>query len=118
MMFVMPETQPTLMLLLTYEDEMKLRSGLTLYVDKRATGGRFFDQVVLSLHKTKDEIVKMIRTAAPGAKIPDHLPEPPPRPDEFRCESCQGSHPPNQLFEDTCMVCWATEAKRSRRMSN
>lgn len=118
MMFILAEKEPVLFLCLLTEDEMKLRNGHTLFVDPRMTGGRSFNQVVVSLHKTKDDVVAMLRSVQPGAKIPDHLPEPPPREGEVACSGCGASNRPEMLFEARCLLCWANEAKRFRAQSN
>jgi hypothetical protein len=118
MIFVLAENTPTLFVFLTSEDASKLRSGLTLYVDPRMTGDRFFSEVILSQGTTKEEIVAQIRAVQPNAKIPAHLPEPPPREGEIKCSGCSGSNAPHMLFDGQCICCWAKEAKQFRTASN
>src|SRR5579872_4269120 len=114
MLYIVPENVPTLFVCLTFDDYQKLRAGNTLFVDPRMTGGRFFNQFVISLHESKDQIVKLLLQVQPNAKIPEHLPEPPPHEGEYACAGCNVSNSPDRLFEDRCIICWANEAKRFR----
>lgn len=118
MILICAENAPVLFVCMTGADAMTLRAGGTLYVDPVMTQKRFFNTVVISQHKTKDDIIAMVRSIDPHIKIPAHLPEPPARDGESKCSKCGGSNPPYLLFEGTCIVCWAAEAKSFRRASN
>lgn len=118
MLFAMADKAPALFVFLEPKDASSLREGRTLYVDPSMTGGAYFNQIIISQHGSREEIVKMIRSVQPNAVIPEHFPDPPPHEGEFVCKECKGSTPAAHLFEGVCVVCWATAAKKLRTQSN
>jgi hypothetical protein len=67
-----------------------------------------FNGVVISLHKTNEAAVEMLKSiGAPHTTIAEHQA----RPSEATCDGCKGTMRPEQLFEGKCICCWAEKAK-------
>ncbi len=117
MIFVAASNEPTIFLMLSDKDVKTMREGRTVFVDQRATKGATFEKVVLSLSKTDQDSMDMLRRAGHDvSKMPFASHE---RKDvEGQCAGCKGLMSETLLFETKCMICWATEAKNLRRESN
>lgn len=118
MLFAMMSNRPVLAVFLTGQDTVTLREGHTLFIRPEQTAGAYFNEILISQHKTKDEVVALIRQLDPSAVIPEHMDPPAPYEGEMRCEGCEGVTSPAYAFEGRCIVCWANEAKRFRAQSN
>lgn len=113
MIFVLAEKAPVLFLMLSEQDIHTMRPGRTLFVDQRQLGGRTFDQVILSLHKTDAEALEEIRlSGAPARSKTLKLPEP--AADETVCDGCKAIVKTYLLLDGRCITCWADEAKKAR----
>lgn len=107
----------TLFVFFTEQDVITMRQGRTLFVDQRQLQGKKFTQIITALVKTNDDAVAMLKKAnLQGATV--DLTPPAPNPGQAKCKGCGGLVAAETLFEDTCIVCWATEAKRSRAARN
>lgn len=115
MIFATALDKPAMFLMLTAEDVQTLREGRTLFVDERATKGHLFNHVILSLHKTQDEALRLLKT---GQNEYQALTRHEPRDAESVCSCCAGIMLASSLFEDCCIVCWAMRAKKLEREAN
>ena len=116
MIFAAGAEGPTVVLMLSEADIVGMRLGQTRFVDERQTGGIEFRRIVLSLSKTDADSLELLKSAGHDTtnyKVPE-----PHEGKEGRCQGCDGIIPLGGLFEDRCIVCWATEAKRARTESN
>jgi hypothetical protein len=109
MIFATAADEPAVFLMLSEDDVVQMREGRTKFVDRRATGGATFKKVILSLHKTNDEAIALLRKYghARGEPVTHE-----PLAGEGQCVSCKGIMAPASLFEGKCIVCWAMEAKK------
>ena len=110
MIFVQAAKEPTMILMLAEKDVQSMRQGRTLFVDERQTCGTRFNKVVLSLAKTDQESLALIRQA--GYDTSKLGPQAEPTLGEARCNECQGCIAAALMFEGKCTVCWATLAKK------
>jgi hypothetical protein len=111
MIFMTGKEGGNIMLLLSEKDIQSMREGRTLFVDERQTQGLLFKSVTLGLSPTDQHSLELIRQS--GKRVAQ-LPNPEPGPQEVRCSTCPAILSVGQLFEERCMVCWATEAKERR----
>jgi hypothetical protein len=109
MIFAAAQTEPVMFLLLTEKDVRDLRAGHTKFVDVTATGGLLFSKVIVSLHATNEEAIRLVEQYGFESGTP--VREPQPLEGETRCSICRGIMKAEQLFEERCIVCWATAAK-------
>jgi hypothetical protein len=117
--YVVTKDTPAVLFVLLCEADIseRLRPGNTLYVDPSMVGGLTFGHVVLSLGKTDQANIDLLKKAHPEAmRQAPHTKTV--GPGEERCAGCKGVMPAGSLFEGTCTVCWATEAKTRRKESN
>lgn len=105
MIFAIAKSEPAVFLMLDENDVQKMRRGHTLFVDERATKGAIFNKVILSLHKTNDAAVELLKSTFGSGTVHQ------PIKNEIQCKGCDGIMGPEQLFEDKCIVCWANEVK-------
>jgi hypothetical protein len=115
MIFVAAATEPTIILMLAEADIQAMREGRTQFVDSRQTGGLKFDRVALSLHRTNEDALALLKGAGHDMS---NLPSPVPTAKEGRCDDCKGCIAVELLFEGKCNVCWATLAKKLMTASN
>jgi hypothetical protein len=109
--------EPAVFIMLSEQDVKSMRDGRTLFVDERATKGATFKKVILSLHRTDQEAIKLVETAQ-GRPMADQLVTHEPRADDVQCTGCLAMSPYWRLFEEKCIICWATEAKKLRIGNN
>lgn len=118
MIFAMASTEPTLMIFISESDVAnKLRPGNTLFVDEKHLGGRLFKKLVISLSKSDNATIDLLRATDPrgtGVPLVDRQPEE----GMAICKGCEGEMPLQQLFEGQCIVCWSKEAKKARLANN
>lgn len=117
MIFLLAKDLPALFLMLSEKDIGIMRPGRTLFVDQRQLGGRTFDRVILSLGKTDAENLELVQKAQPGMDMREFV-SPEPARAEARCKGCEAIVEACTLFEERCIVCWATEAKKLRTARN
>jgi len=98
----------SMFLMLSEADIEIMRQGNTKFVDERQTGGVTFNKVVLSLHKTDEEAVKILRSAGHFVPNPEKLPKVEPKGEETRCKGCNCIT--QVVLEGRCIVCWHTLA--------
>jgi hypothetical protein len=116
MIFVIGKNEPALFVMLSEEDVQKMRQGNTTFVDQRQLKGARFDRVILSLHKTNQEALEILRQA--GHHVPQ-LKDPEPVAGEARCNGgCNGLIKTVLMYEGCCITCWATRAKKLETQSN
>lgn len=118
MLFALMQEKPILAIFLTGQDVVSLRDGQCIFARPDMLQGRYFNEVMISQHTTKDEVVKLIRQVDPRAIVPEHLEPTQPGPGEGRCTRCKGLSGFAYLFEDVCITCWAKQAKSLSAMSN
>jgi hypothetical protein len=107
MIFVTAGDGRSVMLMLSEQDVNNMRSGRTVFVDERQAKGATFSRIVLSLHKTNEVALDVIRRS--GHKVPplESLEIPTPvAPAEGRCDGCQGIMDLASLHKGKCIVCW------------
>lgn len=102
MIYAVALKEQTIVLMISEKDVEDLRAGHTKFVDKRMMKGKKFDSIIISLHKTDDESIKVLKL---GNEI-FHNPG-----IEATCRGCQGDIKKELLFEGKCIVCWAKQAK-------
>jgi hypothetical protein len=117
MVFIAAEDGSTVFLLLTEADCNDMRGGRTKFVDQTVTGGRIFSRVVLSLHKSQNEIEEMIKRAGHGAAL-QGMPSPVPQSQEGKCTGCEGIMPESSLLDGRCIVCWRESARHGGRLDH
>lgn len=118
MIFAIATDGPTMLVMLSEKDIANMRQGRSTFIDERQTKGIDFKRAVFCINETDEDSLKMFEKAG---HLPDIVaPEPNTGPGgpEGRCKVCNGIIPVAHLFEDQCLVCWATEAKRFRTESN
>lgn len=103
----------SMFLMLSEKDIETMRAGNTKFVDERQTKGVTFNRVILSLHKTDEEAVAILRGAGHAVPPPGDLEKPMPRAHEVRCPGCDGIIDNGSIFEGRCIVCWANAAKNA-----
>jgi hypothetical protein len=113
--FVKAATEPTMFLMLAEKDIQSIREGRTIFVGPQQTGEESFTKVILSLHKTNDAALEVLRQA--GHDTSKLAPEATPAAGEGRCDECKGCIATPLLFEGKCTVCWATLAKKLQTQS-
>ena len=101
----------------TEQDVITMRQGRTLFVDQRQLKGGKFTQIITALVKTDADAVAMLKKANLTHARVDLTP-PEPAAGQAKCKGCGGLVAAETLFEETCIVCWATEAKRHRAARN
>lgn len=115
MIFVKSTVGGALFVMLTEKDIVTLRQGHTLFVDQRQLQGATFEQAILSLHKSNEEAVALLKTA--GGDI-SKLTHAEPKANQLVCPGCQGVIDTVTMFEGQCIVCWASQAKKLKIQSN
>lgn len=108
----------TLFLFFNEQDVVTMRQGRTVFVDQRQLKGGTFTSIVTALAKTDADAVAVIEKANGLKAARVDLDPPAPAAHESKCKGCGGLVATASMFEDTCIVCWATEAKRFRAASN
>jgi hypothetical protein len=114
-------TDGTLLVMLNEKDVSTMRQGNTTFVDERSLKGASFTRIVLSLHKTDQSALEMLKSVNPTAKKAlekGMVPEPEPNIGETRCIKCRGVMAIETLFEGKCICCWAAQAKQIEAQSN
>ena len=114
MIFIAAGNEPTMVLMLTEQDCNDMRAGRTKFVNKTATKGHLFDQVVISLHKNQAEIEETLRAAGHGALL-KNMPSPEPQPGDVVCASCQSILKAYLILDGKCIACWREIALRQTR---
>lgn len=107
MIFILAENEPTLFIMLVRDDLPDLHKGLTKFVDPRHIGDKMFNRVIVSLHKNKAEIMKLLGAKMDGKEFV----EAGAIQGESKCAGCSGTMPAHLLFEGKCICCWANQAK-------
>ena len=110
MIFIGASDEPTILLLLTEADVNDMRGGRTKFVDSSATGGMFFNKVVLSGHKNPGEIEEMITRAGHG-KLLAGMPSPVADKVQGKCAGCDGITEECMLLDGKCIACWRESAR-------
>ncbi len=115
MIFALGLKKPILFCMLNEQDVNDMRGGRTRFVDERQLEGKTFTGVIISLHKTNEEAVEVIRSAGYDPySIP--LVEPQPRvPVEARCVGCKGIMDAITLLDGKCPMCWREMALLYKR---
>lgn len=108
----------TLLVFFNEQDVITMRQGRTLFVDQRQLKGAKFTQVITALVKTNADAIALIEKGNGLKAAAVDLSPPAPAAHESKCKGCGGLVATATMFEDTCIVCWATEAKRRRAASN
>lgn len=108
----------TLFLFFNEQDVVTMRQGRTLFVDQRQLKGGTFTSLVTALSKTDADSLAMIQKANGLKAAVVDLNPPAPAAHESKCRGCGGLVATASMFEDACIVCWATEAKRRRAAAN
>jgi len=104
MIFMLADKEPVLVCFLLPEDLAMLRQGNTVFVDQRQLQGRAFEQVVLSLHRSREEVMETLRS---GGKLEGKkFVVPQPHENEGKCEGCECITQRNLLYRGRCIVCW------------
>lgn len=112
-------TLDTLFVMFSEQDVITMRQGRTLFVDPRQLGGGTFTTIITCLNKTDADSLSLLdKSGALQAAARVDLNPPGPAANESKCKECDGCIATSAMFEDTCIVCWATEAKRFRTASN
>lgn len=114
MVFVFGE-DGTLMVMLCEKDIRSIREKHTLFVDQRQLKGKKFTRVVLSLEKTDQDNLELIRQA--GHRV-DQLVCPEPAPAESVCMGCHGLIVTASMLEGKCIACWRQQVKELLTGSN
>ncbi len=113
MIFVMG-TQGEMHLMLSEQDVNNMRGGRTTFVDQRQLGGGTFNKVVLSLHKTNDAALELLKSLGKlGADQEIVVPDV--GPGEERCEGCDGLISKATMSKGKCLSCWVEAAESYRK---
>jgi len=117
MIFALAGDGSTLFCLLSEKDVQGMRTGTTRFVDHHQIGEATFNRVVISLHKTDAEAMKLMQDAG-HAHLVKNLVHPEPEKGEAKCAGCNGIMRLDLLFEGQCVCCWADQAKKARIAAN
>lgn len=107
-MIFVQATNGSLFIMLCEKDIETIRKKHTLFVDQRQLKGEKFNGVVLSLEKTDQDSLELIRKA--GHRV-DQLAHPEPAPSETACLGCFGLIPTSSLLDGKCIACWRQQVK-------
>lgn len=122
MIFALGNDGVVLFCMLSEQDIGQMRTGVTKFVDERQLGERTFQRVVISLHKTDAEALRLLKqqlTVQQRKELEQQgLKGPEPTVGEAKCIGCQGINPIESLFEGRCICCWAAKAKKLESQSN
>lgn len=116
MIFALAKEQPALFVMLTEQDVNDMRGGRTVFVDQRHLEGKQFEIVVLSLHKSNEEAVSILKRVG---GIDAHTRETPPTQPvegEERCPGCQGVGRLGWVYDGLCLLCWREKARVFKQM--
>lgn len=109
MVFATAKNESTVFLLFSEEDINDMRSGRTKFIDSRHTGGLKFDKIIVSLHKTNEEALKLLNCIKDKDTI---YKETQPIGEEVKCNSCGSITELCYLLEGVCIVCWREKVRR------
>jgi hypothetical protein len=104
-----------IVLMLAEQDVNNMRSGRTTFVDDRQLKGKTFNKIVLSLHKTNEQALELIKKA--GHNIDNPI-TPMPTKTEAICKGCNGIMAVESLYKELCIICWSEEAKHYKELCN
>jgi hypothetical protein len=104
----------SMFLMLSEKDIEIMRQGNTKFVDERQTGGIPFNRVVLSLHKTDEEAVAILKQAGHYVPNREDMRAASPRKNESLCKGCNGIIDNGSLMDGICIVCWRKMALGSQ----
>jgi hypothetical protein len=115
MIFAAGVKEPTMFIMLCEQDVAEMRQGRTTFVDERATSGAKFNKVIVSLHKTNQEAISLLKNhgfveGEASTAMQDKV-----LAGEERCPCCNGVVAKGALFEGRCILCWADRAKKLER---
>lgn len=99
----------SMFLMLAEKDIEIMRQGNTKFVDERQTGGKPFTKAVLSLHKSDEEAVALLRGVG-HAINPQELKKAEPRVHETFCKGCKCITEKCSLLDEYCIICWRNMA--------
>lgn len=105
-------TDGELFVMLCDKDLRKMRDKRTLFVDQRQLKGGTFKRIVLSLEKTDQDSLELIRLA--GHRV-DQLAYPEPAPKESACMGCFGLIETATMLDGKCIACWRAQVKELLR---
>ncbi len=105
----------TLCVMLCDKDLRTLRDKHTLFIDQRQLKGGKFNRIVLSLEKTDQDSLELIRQA--GHRV-DQLAYPEPAPAESACLGCFGLIATASMLDGKCIACWRAQVKELLLGSN
>ena len=115
MVFVLSAYENRLFCMLTEQDVSNIRGGRTVFVDDHQLKGAEIKGVSISLHKSNDEALQVLKRA--GHQIdPESLVVPQPRPLELKCEGCQAICLASILHKGMCISCWCEKAEYLERL--
>lgn len=109
MIFLLPENNPTLFVMMAEKDIATMREGHTITIDPRQLSPAFFNGLVVSLHASNEAAKEVLRGG--GYAVGDNVVKPPVEPNDIKCDRCGGPKPGHMLFEGRCIVCWSAVAK-------
>lgn len=111
-----PDQNGLAMLMLTEDDLVPLRKGLTVFADfgQRITIGK----AIVSLHKNKADIQSALKMT--GFDLSKVRGEPRARAEnkEGQCDTCKGIQPEAWLQKGKCITCWRELAEKLQAARN
>lgn len=114
MIFLLAKEKQVLFLMLTEQDVNNMRGGRTEFVDERQLQGEAFTHVILSLHKSNEAALELLRESGhvvgnvvqPEAMIPK----------EEVCDGCKGIMAKGTCYAGKCPMCWKETADHYREL--